>query len=441
MKKTLLCVSIAALLSACGGGGGGDASTDNGNNNGGNTVTTPTQLNGVATSVTSTKITIGGYSLDAQNAKVTYNGQAMTLQDIQSGMRIEVDTNGQGQAESIELDPSLLGPITAVSDDTITVNGTTLSSSTSSVQGYAASSYQVGDWVFVNGYITASGQWQVEGVFEVDPMFEAEIEGTASQVTATSFFIGSTEIDYSTAQLEDGNPVDGDWVEVEGNLNQAGVFVATEVEVENDDQFDDVELEGTISWVNHDQSLIELNGRTKIAINSSTRFEDGQQSDLAEGKQVDVDLNSTETGLVALEVEFEGNSSNSSNNTKFALAGTSTYVDATHFTINGQSFLVDSRTEFDDRLTMNTINNANIEVEGVESKDAAGNTSYLVKEIEAVDANENEIDLEGTIQNSDIWGYQATDGSLDSFTNGSHVDVECTIVTLNTQVSNCRIDD
>lgn len=146
------------------------------------------------------------------------------------------------------------------------------------------------------------------------------------------------------------------------------------------------------------------------------------------------------SGLEAIEIEFEdgsGSSNNTSNNnTKFALAGTVTSATDSSFTINGFDFTVNSRTQFEDSLTMANIANSNIEVEGVESTDASGNTIYLVKEVEELETND--IDLEGSIDNGTLWGY-SSDTSFG--TDGTRIDVECTLVNLNTDVSNCRIDD
>lgn len=429
MKKTLLCISIATLLSACGGSSGGSGSSETPTQ-----TATPSQLNGEATTVSTTSITVAGYNLDAQSATVTYDDYQLTLNDIQPNMRVEVETNGDGQATEIELDPNLVGEISATTATSITVNGTILPTN-------EATNYSVGEWVFVNGYPNASGEWQVDNIFTIQSTYEAEIEGTVTNLNTSesTFNIGTTIVDYSQARLEDGTPANGDWVEVEGNFISSE-FQATEVDIENNDRYDgDVEIEGTISWVNNAQTLIELNGRTQIIIDpATTRFEDGTQSDLTEGAQVDVELSNTNAGLVALEVEFEGGSGSNNgttNSSKFALTGTATYISASEFTINGYSFIVDNRTEFDDRLTVNSIDGVDIEIEGVETS-----SGYLVYEVEAMDLDENEIDLEGDVSSGAMWGYSATDGSLDRY-NGTHTEVECSLVAINSTVSNCRYDD
>lgn len=447
MKKTLLCLSVAALLSACGGSG-----SDNNSSNNTNSYSSPEKLTGTVTEVSDSKITVNGFELDASNAEVEYDEARLNLTDIQKGMRVDVETNRSGVATEIELDPSLVGEVTAVNTDSITVNGTDIPTTPStraysSTAQYSNSGYQVGDWVLVDGYLDNSGQWQVFGIYDASFIHngEAEIEGPISSLDTTNqtFNIGQTLVSYAGAiEIDDDAPLsDGLWVEVEGHFEK-DQFNAIEIDIEDDNQYSGAELEGVITWVNNEQTSFELNGRTSIAITTSTVFDDGKQADLIEGARIEVELVNDTSGLEAIEIEFEdgsGSSNNtSSNSTKFALAGTVTSATDSSFTINGFDFTVNSRTQFEDRLTMATIANSDIEVEGVELTDANGTTIYLVKEVEELEANDNNIDLEGSIENGTLWGY-SSDSSFG--TDGTRTDVECTLVNLNTDVSNCRIDD
>ncbi|MGV3000813.1 DUF5666 domain-containing protein [Vibrio sp. E150_018] len=440
MKKTILCLSVAALLSACGGSGSDNNSSDNANS-----YSSPEKLTGTVTEVSESKITVNGFELDASNAEVEYDETRLNLTDIQKGMRVDVETNRNGVATEIELDPSLVGEITAVNDDTITVNGTDIPTTTSTRTYSSAPHYQVGDWVLVDGYIDNSGQWQVIGIYDAAFIHngEAEIEGPISSLNTANqtFYIGQTLISYAGAiEIDDDAPLsNGLWVEVEGHFLNTQ-FNAIEIEIEDDNQYSGAELEGIITWVNNEQTSFELNGRTSIAITNSTVFDDGKQSDLIEGAHIEVELVNGTSGLEATEIEFEdGSGSQTQSSVKFALSGTATLIDDTSFSINGYKFITDSRTQFEDRLNMASINNANIEIEGVESTDASGNIIYLVKEVEALEINDNEIDLEGSIENDSLWGYTNINGSFGN--NGSRTDVECTLINLNTEVSNCRVDD
>lgn len=448
MKKTFLCLSVAALLSACGGGSG----SDNNSSDNTNSYSSPEKLTGTVTEISGSKITVNGFELDASNAEVEYDEARLNLTDIQKGMRVDVETNRNGVATEIELDPSLVGEITAVNTDTITVNGTDIPTTIStraysSTTQYSSTEYQVGDWVLVDGYIDNSGQWQVQGIYDASFIHcdEAEIEGPISSLDTTNktFNIGQTLVSYAGAiEIDDDAPLsDGLWVEVEGHFNGTQ-FSATEIDIEDDNQYSGAELEGVVTWVNNEQTSIELNGRTNIAITSKTIFDDGKQTDLIEGARIEVELVNGTSGLEATEIDFENASGSNNNNTKskkFALSGTATWVSDNTFTINGFEFITDSRTQFEDRLSMALIDTQDIEIEGIESTDASGNTIYLVKEVEALETNDNDIDLEGSIVNGMLWGYSKVDGSFG--TDGTRTDVDCTLVNLNTDVSNCRVDD
>lgn len=449
MKKTFLCLSVAALLSACGGGSG----SDNNSSDNTNSYSSPEKLTGTVTEISGSKITVNGFELDASNAEVEYDEVPLNLIDIQKGMRVDVETNRNGVATEIELDPSLVGEITAVNDNSITVNGSIIPTSTTNVQTYSStaqysnSNYQEGNWVLVDGYIDNSGQWQVQGIYDASFIHsnEAEIEGPISSLDTTNktFNIGQTLVSYTGAiEIDDDAPLsDGLWVEVEGHFNGTQ-FSATEIDIEDDNQYSGAELEGVVTWVNNEQTSIELNGRTNIAITSKTIFDDGKQTDLIEGARIEVELVNGTSGLEATEIDFENASGSNNNNTKskkFALSGTATWVSDNTFTINGFEFITDSRTQFEDRLSMALIDTQDIEIEGIESTDASGNTIYLVKEVEALETNDNDIDLEGSIVNGMLWGYSKVDGSFG--TDGTRTDVDCTLVNLNTDVSNCRVDD
>ena len=447
MKKTFLCLSVAALLSACGGSG-----SDNDSSNNGNTYSSPQKLTGTVTEVSERTITVNGFELDAAQAEIEYDNNRLNLTDLQKGMRVDVETNRNGVATEIELDPSLVGEVTAVNADTITVNGTDIPTATKT-RAYSAATqdssapYQIGDWVLVDGYLDNSGQWQVLGIYDASFIHnnEAEIEGPISSldITNRTFYVGQTLVSYAGAvEIDDDEPLsDGLWVEVEGRFDGTQ-FTATEIDIEDDNQYSGAELEGIITWVNNEQTSFELNGRTSIAITDKTIFDDGIATDLVEGARIEVELINGDFGLEATEIEFEdgsGSNNTASNSKKFALSGTATWTTKTSFTINGFDFTTNSRTQFEDRLTMATIDGVDIDVEGIESTDTNGNTIYLVKEVEALEANDNEIDLEGVISNGTLWGYINTDGSFGS--EGSRIDVECRIIALNNEVSHCQNDN
>lgn len=426
IKKNIVFLSTAILLSACGGGDDAPASI----------VETPENIYGTVKSISPNSITVNGFLLEADAAAVTYANNTLQLSEIKPGMRVEIDTNKRGGAENIELAPNVVGEVSAVGAASITVNGAILSTN-------KASEFSVGDWAFFNGYLAADGQWIASAVFPIEPFEFAEIEGVITQLddSRTQFYIGSTLVNYADANIDhDETLTNGAWVEVEGSFS-TNVFNAVDVDIENDAKYEGVDLEGVISWVNQDKSSIELNGRTRVAITDATKYEDGGRGDLTEGKIVDVDIIKGASGLVATEVEFEGASDNVPSATlpSFELEGEA-FAAGTQgsFQINGYHFTVDARTEFDDGLTLDSIINEEIEIEGVEVV-VDGNRTFLVKEIERVDINSLEINLQGLVkEKGEIWGYGASDDSLNSFA-GQYVEIEC--MKDGVAVKLCRVDD
>lgn len=436
MKKTLLALSVATLLSACGGSDSDSSSNDN------QAYSSPENISGIASSVSENEITVNGIALSTNRVKVEYGDQRLPLNSIQSGMRVDVETDRYSNAEEIELDPTVLGEITDIHNNIITVNGTNIT--TGNVTTYSTTAdFQVGEWVFIDGYLNADNEWQVNNIFKVEPMHQAEMEGAISQLNSAnrSFYIGNTQVNYANAKVDDDSPLmNGTWVEVEGNINGA-IFNATEVDIEDDGQYAGAELEGTITWVNADQTRFELNGHTQITISTSTKWEDGNQTNLVEGQIVQVDLIQTEAGLQATEVEFEGTSSTHpiQPSNRFEVEGKASVTNSI-ITINHIEFTTDTNTYFDDRLTLATTNGSTVELEGVEIKDKTGDvTGYRIKEIELAD-QDNTIDLKGTVTTENtLFGYQLNDSSV-ALNVGSYTDIECNKDS-DTAISNCHIDN
>lgn len=430
MNKLLICVTTI-LLVGCGSGG---SSTDISNPDPiVPSLTLPAKINGTVTEVSSNNnlITVNGYSVNIADASIRYGKQQLDVNAIQIGMRVEIDNEGQ-QAKNIILDPSLVGAISSVNQSTIAVNGINIA-----VKSTDTSKYNVGDWVAVNGYPSEVGEWQVDSINLIPNFAFAEIEGRVSGLNKTEqqFNIGSAVINYASAQLE-GNLQEGAWVEVEGQQNGA-LFLASEVDVEDLASFNDMELEGTITWVNQDKTQFELNARTRLYVATNTQFEDGNQASLVEGKRVDVDIQFTQQGLWAKEVEFEQSNTNDETaplvGKKFELEGLATLDANNQLQINGFTFATDVRTQFDDGLTLATLDQKWIQIEGVE----LATSQWLVKEVD-LEIRNNELDLSGLVTQKTLWGYQAMDDSLTQF-EGKWVDVECQFDGSN--IHSCRIDD
>lgn len=152
---------------------------------------------------------------------------------------------------------------------------------------------------------------------------EVELEGIISDFTDVSnFTVNGIRVDASTATFEDGVAsvlANGVKVEVEGTLNEAGVLVADEVEIEHASPIRieanvlSVSADGTSLDVGFagDQSLtVHITGATEMR-DESSEDDDGhsmQLTDIAVGERVEIRAyEDPDTGdIVASRVEREG---------------------------------------------------------------------------------------------------------------------------------------
>lgn len=428
------------LLTACGGGG---SSTDTTPTPTPPPTVTPTKISGTVTAVDPNEpnlITVNGYKIDIAGAEIFYADKPLEVQiEVQKGMRVELVTDSAA-ATQVTLEASLAGEISAVNlvtnKNTITVNGIIL-------EVKDATAYKVGNWVAINGYPTDGGGWTVDSINHIPDFAFAEIEGRVSGLDTVlrQFNIGSAVIHYTSAFFDDNAEPrlqNGAWVEVEGQQD-GPAFTAHEIDIEDgrdNDAFDEMELEGTITWVNQDQSRFELNSRTRLDVTAQTRFEDGTKTDLVEGQRVDVDISANTDFLLARKVDFETDHSSGgapSLSHKFELAGTVTWVSNSELRINNNSFVIDARTQLDDGLTLATLDQQWLRIEGVLLTDG----QWLIKEIER-EQNRLQLDLTGVVTANALWGYTASDSSLKAF-EGQWVEVECQFDGSN--IFNCRGDD
>ncbi|ENO8808769.1 hypothetical protein ACCE85_000726 [Photobacterium damselae] len=374
MKKLALVTIIGLILSGCGGGGG----SDNGS------TPKPALVEGTIDTVNGSNITVNGRSYQVASVNYANTPLADGVSVLKPQMMVQVSDVAKAGA-TVFLDPTLLGQVTAVNHTThtFTVNGVELSFA-------QLKDIEINDWVMVSALPMATETgvgYKVLSVIEVentDLAGKYELEGTLSQLdsAASTFKLGQVVVDYANIQLEPtiGN---GDWVEVTGEMID-GAFVATEVEVDNYDDnedFDDAEIEGVVTWINKEKTLFTLNARGQFVINNSTRFEDGTRNNLKTGALVEV----TAINGVAKEIEFDrdhDSDHDQSTWSEFDAEGIVSYVmdsTITLDTFNGvsQTIYVDNMTRYEDRLTLATLPGKRVEIEGI-----VRNGQKIAREIE-----------------------------------------------------------
>jgi len=433
IRNTAKLISLSAItvaLSAC-----GSSSSNNDSNELAATANLPSMIIGQVTGVTSDSITVNDHTIAASSAEIEIDGNNATLANIKQGMIVEVETNGTSATE-IEYDPVFKGPIN-IQNDQVSIAGVTLSNLNSS-------DFSQGQLFEISGYSHSLNSLTVTYQAPItNSQSELEVQGSITNLNQQlrTFNLGDLVINYQQADI-DGTLSNGQLVEVEGFYNNA-IFTATEVDAEQSLSFTnniDTELEGVITFVNNNMSLITLNSQWQVSINDQTQFEDGTTANLVVGQVVEVDgvWQQANNKLLAQEIEFESTNINSNTtNQQFSVAGVVSY-EQNIATINGIEFTFNSQTVFEDGLSVNTLDGQWVELEGTYN-----NEQNSVSEVELED-DTSEINLTGLVsanqnQQATLWGYISEDNSLTQYLNQT-VELECQWVASN-QVRACVLDD
>jgi Domain of unknown function (DUF5666) len=119
---------------------------------------------------------------------------------------------------------------------------------------------------------------------------KAEVEGLVTSISSTALFsISGVNVDASRASFSNGSSglVLGARAEVKGALVN-GTLIASEVELKSPQSSGkEIELNGAISGLNTSAKTFVLRGVT-VGYNAGVRYEDGAESNLANGVQVEV---------------------------------------------------------------------------------------------------------------------------------------------------------
>lgn len=423
-------VLLSMGLSACGGGGGGDETPpalpstpapapD----------TTPYRIQGNLAQVQGSQLLINGKWLDTRGAVVRYAGQPWA-EPLQAGMDVNVVAAG-GKATEITLNPLLTGQLAATTtrrQSDWQVNSVRLDQ--------VGTGLQPGDWVMVFGEYAQQGQVSVKKVVGLlgEPQW-LEVENRVSELNEVNqtFKLGSIEVNYQGALLEDGQLREGRWVEVFGLL-RGNQLEAREIELENEADFPDRrELEGVVNYFDPVSGLLELSRQRQVWVTNTTRFKQGSRQDLKPGVALEVDMMASARGPVATEIEFDNDDGQvgSYPSQQFKLSGWGKW-DGSQLTVGGIPFEIDGLTRFKDGLNRNNLDGRWLELDGM-----VHNGLNLVREIEP-DELDNSMELMGPVSQGTLWNYRASDQSLAAF-EGRWLELDCYFD--GNYLSNCSIDD
>ncbi|CAH7270438.1 conserved exported hypothetical protein [Vibrio chagasii] len=388
MRKLALITAISLVLAGCGGGSSESSNT--------NEAHTPSSIQGTIDSVSGDTIVVNGYSYKVGSAN--YAGEEVAIADLEKNMMVSISSNARSASThasgtQVGLEPTIVGLIanTNHANGTFEVNGIPLTFSALSTE------IEDGDWVMVSSLPTANAGYKVLSVvkFEHSNLTESvEVEGLISELNsnAKTFKLGANlSVDYSNAHIDNedysSELSNGLWVEVTGSIT-GSVLTANEVEVEDFDEVsNDTEIEGIITWVANDQSSFDLSYKGRFVVNNSTRYEDGNKSNLTVGAEVEVTTKKANGDNVATEIEFERDDDTQDwNDNDIDLEGIVQSIDesALSFVIQttsgNQTVYVNHNTRYEDGLTFDTLTNQRVEAETYKV-----NNQYIASEIEAED--------------------------------------------------------
>ena len=208
-------------------------------------------------------IIVNGIEYDTDDALITVDGNTGSVDDLKVGMIVKINSNFHGDyswdATTIVANDEVEGPIVSIiSNNTFIVMGQTVIVDDDTVfkRTKGLDDLSVGNVVEVHGFFDHNGSIRASRVEkkadEVQPGEEFEVTGTITDldVLPGTFTIGDLLVYYTIeqAKLPSGVIQDGDFVEVEGYLFVgtliATEIVATEIELEDEFDFEDVDMFG-----------------------------------------------------------------------------------------------------------------------------------------------------------------------------------------------------
>jgi len=240
INSAILCALSIAGLAACSSDGGSDSDTSSGST----VVGTITGFGSIImdNGVEYETDNVSGCEIDDMNSAGKCDD------DLNVGMRVRLETDGNGAVTSVRYDDELEGPATNVTGsngnfefEIFGVTVTTTSPETQWDDFTASPPALAADLEGKN--VEISGEWQGTSLIasyvekQDDNDTEFEVKGTVGNLNPGGFTLtmrnGAT-IDVVASE----NPADGSFVEIKGTFLN-GTFTATEIEVEDEDDFDD----------------------------------------------------------------------------------------------------------------------------------------------------------------------------------------------------------
>ncbi|MEZ9524068.1 DUF5666 domain-containing protein [Enterovibrio norvegicus] len=369
MKRYAFLSMVTFALFGCGGSDGGSDSS---------AQAAPSAIEGTIDSVSATTVTVNGYTYQATSA--SFQGQTFDqdMLTLEPNMMVKVSNQSRATNSSVELEPTFIGQIENINrlNSTFSITGVNLK--------FPRLSTTIAnkDWVMVSSMPTANAGYKVLSVvkFLQDPLdgeMVAEGRVSALDMNSQSFKIGqSLTISFDPQIVEDKRTLaDGMWVEVQGQYDESnGELISSRITIKTYNDFpNDGEIEGIVTWVAKDKSEFELNYRSRIAVRSTTEFDDGNKNNLVAGALVEVEIGNQGNAVYAKEIEFEDDLDIDWEQFEFGEEGrisnigdVKEFVEITNRKDKKTIIFVDANTEYEDFKDLGALNiDECIEVEGI----------------------------------------------------------------------------
>ena len=363
LTKVALFTSIALTVIACGPGGSSGLAGI-----GGSGYVSSGSVTGFGS------VFINGVEFETDNASISIDGLLSAETDLGIGdvcaLQGSVNADGvMGTATAITCTDELEGYVLDVSAlisgvGTMNVMGQTVTITTDTVFGSdtkaSIADLVVNDIVEVHGYPDGTGNILATRIETKNVAEDIEVKGIISNLTDTTFELGSLLVDYSSATEVDSNLADGLYVEVKtlttlsGDVIGGFTLIASKVEIEEDgdldidgDEGDDIEVQGVVS--NITSTSFDFNGTTVLFASLETD-DDFDLGSLVDGMIITVEgYIDADGNFVVEEIEEDHASENETEGFVTALTDTTitilvNNVDMT-FTVNSETRMIDEQDE------------------------------------------------------------------------------------------------
>jgi len=235
LVKRGIFTALASLIAACGGGSGPLAGIS------GTGITSEGTVTGFGS------IIVNGVTFETDDARIVVSGEAATQDALSVGQVVTVrgtlETETRGVARSVVFDRALDGPIGAINaaNGVMTALSQTVRLDESTVFiDMTRAGLAENNLIAVSGFRNGSGDLVATAVQLGSRNFTfgtlTDLEGTVSNLTATTFNLGDLVVDYRNVSPDEtaGLLRNGALIKVFGTqVTKRGVFTATSVEVLN----------------------------------------------------------------------------------------------------------------------------------------------------------------------------------------------------------------